>query len=152
GAEQLAAECRAEKALARAASTVEDEDRVAHDAGGVALRSPDRPVMELQHGKGFAGPAFEIARRIVALDRRWKGAAGLSASRCSGEQRQHEPGGDSAISHAFSPAHDKRDRLLLRCHNYGRRRTGKNRMFYSLFRPRVVVITVAVCALASAVT
>ena len=53
---------RDRKSLARAAGAVQDQHCVAHDASGVALRRPDRPIMELQRRQRFARPELEIAR------------------------------------------------------------------------------------------
>ena len=68
-AEQLAAEGLRQERAAGAAGAVQDHHRVPHDAGRVALRRADRPVVQVQRWERFAGPEPEIADDEIAFDR-----------------------------------------------------------------------------------
>ena len=53
-AEQLAAEGTRQEARAGSAGAVQDQDRIAHDARGVAPRRAERSVVQFQRGQRFA--------------------------------------------------------------------------------------------------
>ena len=67
---QLAGETRAHILCPAAAGAVEDEDGVADDALGVALRLAERAVMESQLGERLAGGEAEVLNDKIALRRR----------------------------------------------------------------------------------
>jgi len=61
GPEELSRERRVEEVLAGACRTVEQQDRVRHMAGAVALRSPERGVVQADLREYIAGLELEIA-------------------------------------------------------------------------------------------
>src|SRR5204863_9362463 len=68
-AEELTREGLREKSRSGSTGAVKDQHGVAHDAGRVALRRADGPVMEVQLGQALAAAEREVVRDEVSFDR-----------------------------------------------------------------------------------
>ena len=72
GAEQFTAEGLRQERRAGAAGAVENHHGVPDDARGISLRSPDRPIVEVEGRQRLAGAEPEIAGDEIAFGRRGK--------------------------------------------------------------------------------